>query len=206
MIDGRIAPEDLARLQRLLTEEDEARELYLDLTRQHAQLQWEEARLKSLAATESPKPATTGRSFLASRAALWFALTACAIAAVWVGRWLLPSHAASPVARLTRVENASWGSNTLPTTLGSELAPGRLQLQLGLATIRFHSGAEVVLQGPAELELRDGMHGTLHSGTAVVEVPEAARGLHPRYPYGERNRLRDDVRRHGRLAAQNSDG
>ncbi len=177
MIDGRIAAEDLARLQQLLTDEDEARQLYLDLTRQHAQLQWEEARLKSLAATETPKPATTGRSLLASRAALLLALTACAFAAVWIGRWLLPPHATRPVAQLTRVENASWGSNTLPTTLGSELAPGRLQLQLGLATIRFHSGAEVVLQGPAELELRDGMHGTLHSGTAVVEVPEPARGF-----------------------------
>jgi hypothetical protein len=82
----------------------------------------------------------------------------------------------STVATLISSEQAGWES-ALPTTPGSQLEPGRMVLKSGVATIRFHSGAEVVLEAPAELNLNSTMRGELVSGAAVIEVPESAIGF-----------------------------
>ena len=87
------------------------------------------------------------------------------------------------IAPLVSSENAAWESQ-LPTTPGSELRSGRLKLKSGLATIRFHSGAEVVLEAPAELELLTPMRGKVHSGAAVVDVPDEAIGFVMETPEG----------------------
>ncbi len=177
LIDDQLAPDAMADLERLLMEDTEARDLYLDLTRQHAQLHLERVRLKTVAADGSIERIASRPS---RRTGLWAALgmaaAACLLAVVWLGP-LATATGPQSLARLTSAENASWGSSTLPTTVGSPLEQGRLHLQLGLATVRFNSGAEVVLQGPAVLEIQDDMRGMLHSGTAVVEVPESAHGF-----------------------------
>lgn len=82
----------------------------------------------------------------------------------------------SPVATLVSSENASWESS-LPTTPGSQLLPGVLQLKSGIATVRFLSGAEVILEAPAQLELITPTRGKLIDGVAVIDVPEVAIGF-----------------------------
>jgi len=177
LIDGRLAPDDMAELEKMLMEDEEARELYLDLTRQHAQLHLDRVRVQSVADGALPEPAVPERRGRSS--GLWkvvvVAGAACLLMAVWVNRPVVPSVAA--LATLTSAEDASWGPSTLATTVGSSLGKGRLYLQRGLATVRFESGAEVTLQGPAELEIRDVLLGTLHAGTAVVHVPDSAYGF-----------------------------
>lgn len=91
--------------------------------------------------------------------------------------------AVDSVATLTSSENAAWESD-LPTTPGSELIPGSLSLKVGVATIRFHSGAEVVLEAPAELELLTDMKARLAVGAAVIEVPDSATGFIMETPDG----------------------
>ncbi|MDA0284609.1 MAG: iron dicitrate transport regulator FecR [Planctomycetota bacterium] len=81
-----------------------------------------------------------------------------------------------PVATLASSENAAWESS-LPTTPGSELTPGSLKLIAGIATIRFHSGAVVILEAPAQLEVISPMRGKLVDGAAVIDVPETAIGF-----------------------------
>ena len=51
------------------------------------------------------------------------------------------------VADLVSSEDAAWESS-LPTTPGSTLTPGVLNLRSGVATIQFASGAQIVLEAP----------------------------------------------------------
>ena len=52
------------------------------------------------------------------------------------------------VGRILSSELAGWQSDQ-PTIEGAEFGPGTYLLQRGVATLRFHSGAEMVLEGPA---------------------------------------------------------
>ena len=46
-----------------------------------------------------------------------------------------------------------WAGGRLPTEEGARLSPGNMKLVSGLATLRFTSGVEVVLEAPAEIAL-----------------------------------------------------
>ncbi|QDT10924.1 FecR protein [Planctomycetes bacterium K23_9] len=96
--------------------------------------------------------------------------------------WNSPSVPAT-IATLASSENAAWESD-LPTTQGSELSAGLLSLRAGVATIRFHSGAEVVVEAPAQVELISAMRARLLSGAAVIEVPDSAIGFVVETPDG----------------------
>ncbi|MEM8734743.1 MAG: iron dicitrate transport regulator FecR, partial [Planctomycetota bacterium] len=70
----------------------------------------------------------------------------------------------------------AWVSN-LPTSQGSKLRRGTLHLKSGIAKLQFHSGAEITLEAPAQLELVSAMRAKLNSGSAVLNVPESATGF-----------------------------
>ncbi|MEM9645387.1 MAG: iron dicitrate transport regulator FecR, partial [Planctomycetota bacterium] len=73
-------------------------------------------------------------------------------------------------------ENAAWESD-LPTSPGASLMAGSLDLKTGVATIRFLSGAELVVEAPARLELFSTMRAKLYWGAAMVDVPDSAIGF-----------------------------
>ena len=175
LIDGRLDPDAASDLERLLMQDPEARELYLDLSRQHAQLHLDRVWLRAVSDEEPTAPPTPNRRS-GFRTAVAFIASACLLLAVWMFR---PPAISSPsiIACLVSAEDAAWGPSTLPTTAGAQLGQGSLDLQRGLATVRFESGAEVTLQGPAKLLLDDTLRGTLLHGTAVVQVPESAHGF-----------------------------
>ena len=81
------------------------------------------------------------------------------------------------VAELVDAQRARWENSTLATEPGVSLGAGRLRLAEGLARIRFARGAELTLEGPAELELVGEQVCRLHRGSLVAHVPEAARGF-----------------------------
>ena len=75
------------------------------------------------------------------------------------------------VARLDRTKDATWDEAARPS--GNELRAGqRLILKEGLAQIVFDSGATVVLEGPAELELgtRNAERGTRNVPTSNFQL------------------------------------
>lgn len=168
-------------LNQILRESEEARRTFSAESRLHGLLHC--AAAEDAVERVCDIPAATlqsGRRALRGRPWPVWLMVVSAIAAglvVAVGiQWWHGSSGPISVATLTSSENAAWESK-LPTTPGSELMPGSLSLRTGIATVRFHSGAEVIVEAPAELELLSSMRGKLLSGAAVIDVPDSAIGF-----------------------------
>ena len=61
---------------------------------------------------------------------------------------------------------------------GATLEPGWVRLKSGMVAIDFFSGARVLIEGPAEFELRSGTEAFCQSGRLRAEVPAAGARLH----------------------------
>jgi hypothetical protein len=112
------------------------------------------------------------------------ALAACIalIAAGWWGvRLSRPAErkgaTSKAVAMLDRVVDARWDQGSKSPRLGSPLEPGWLRLESGLAQIVFYSGARVVIEGPAELQLISPGEASCRGGRLTAEVPPQAKGF-----------------------------
>lgn len=78
---------------------------------------------------------------------------------------------------LTSVVNAEWLGDAPPMRTGDTLNAGTLKLACGYAQIEFFSGATLLLEGDAELEIVSPWEAICHSGKARVRVPPPARGF-----------------------------
>lgn len=83
----------------------------------------------------------------------------------------------SGVAQLTRLVEVQWAARQQPLEIGDSLQPGRLAIQAGYAQVEFFCGATVVIEGPAELDLKTATLARVHSGRLRAHVPPAARGF-----------------------------
>lgn len=174
-IEQSLNPGQVARLETLLERDSTARRVYLDYLHDHATLHWSrvgsEVEGDRVEDFEMPR----ARRF----PPLW---QVCAAAAVVALLALVLVQAQGTAARPTfavmeKTESARWESGSLPTAEGVRLGRGELELVRGLATIRFDSGAEVILEAPARIALLDAMNCVLHHGTAVAEVGPKAKGF-----------------------------
>ena len=101
-------------------------------------------------------------------------------AAMAFGHWGLSKS--NDIAWLVNARDCRWADEAAPNR---ELTPGRmLVLKGGLAEIHFQDGAELVLQGPAKLELLTANSARLHHGKLSAHVPEQARGFQIHSPTG----------------------
>lgn len=92
-----------------------------------------------------------------------------------------PAAAEYFVAQVTNVgEGAEW--SLTPARADADAAddwlrPGRLDLSRGVIEVTFNSGARVVLEGPAVMQLERSKRAFLESGKLTAEVPKAATGF-----------------------------
>jgi hypothetical protein len=125
-----------------------------------------------------PAPTTTMRFARALALAACLALLGAGAWSLWLSqlfnRNAPGTHA---VAMLTSIVDARWGRATGPLRIGSPLGPGWLKLESGLAQIVFYSGARVVIEGPAELQLVSPTEAACLTGRLLAEVPPGARGF-----------------------------
>jgi hypothetical protein len=70
-----------------------------------------------------------------------------------------------------------WDEKQSPLEVGDALPPGRLAIESGFAQIEFFCGATVVVQGPAELDLKSATLARVLAGRLRAQVPPAARGF-----------------------------
>lgn len=172
-VDGKISQSDADRLSDRLRANEEARERFLQVTDLHACLGVDESVWSRLEVVESSGKAN-------------FTPRLMAIAAGLIGLLALSFLIKQPhdptFATMKESHAAFWESSDLPTANRSRLGQGTLRLAEGLATIKFDSGAEVILEAPATLVLVDAMRCELTGGTAVSDIPESALGFRIKTP------------------------
>lgn len=77
------------------------------------------------------------------------------------------------VATLVKAVDCQWESPRNPGGDGARLAPGRFRLPKGIASIRFDAGPELILQGPAEINLDSASSVTVLSGKIVFRTSDS---------------------------------
>ncbi|MEM7015262.1 MAG: FecR family protein, partial [Verrucomicrobiota bacterium] len=85
-----------------------------------------------------------------------------------------PVIADNPIATLLLAENCEWDE---AINEGQRLAAGVVGLKSGTAVIRFDGGAELVLSGATEIELRNAGSGRLIRGDVIVRAVDGAEGF-----------------------------
>lgn len=174
-IEGRLDDQQSRRLESILEQDPEARSVYVDFLHDHATLHWNEVGESSGQIIKMPK-APRGR--LLQFPATWLGIAAAIAISLSAYLLLNPNHEESTsFAFMEKTHAARWASGDLPTSDGARLSHGRLRLVEGLATLRFDSGAKVILEAPAEIELVDAMNCILIHGTTVADIPDTAIGF-----------------------------
>ncbi|MEM6279349.1 MAG: DNRLRE domain-containing protein [Verrucomicrobiota bacterium] len=175
-IEQNLTPDEASKLESILENNEVARRIFVDFTHDHAALHWEQIPDVSSDIDDlvdfRPRRLPT----------LWQTLAAAAVISLLALVLVKPKPVEQSFATMERTAAARWESGDLPTMDGARLGAGTLKLARGLATIKFDSGAEVILEAPAELELIDDMNCLLAMGTAVAEVSEGAEGFTIRTP------------------------
>jgi ferric-dicitrate binding protein FerR (iron transport regulator) len=180
LCDQALSEQETARLSELLRDE-EAQQRYAEYMLLHEGLRAERgagslSAATLLAATVNERPRR--RRWLLGGVGLSLA---AAVAVVLV-LWPRERPEGQGVAVVTRTAAARWAT---PVEIGTPLPPGRLVLEAGLAQLDLYSGATLVLEGPASLDLIDERTARLHHGRLRSRVPEPAKGLRLTLPGGD---------------------
>lgn len=165
---GEINEEEFCEFEQFLEKDAALRQEYLNYTIMQTDL-------RSVALRERTGSASK-RKF---RFPAW---AAAAIFILLLPVYMLFNQSAS-VAVISSSESAAWESR-LPTILGSELEPGVLHLKMGVATLSFHSGADVMLEAPAKIEIVSKMELNALAGVISIHVRESAEGFRVNTPNG----------------------
>jgi hypothetical protein len=201
LCDGEITPGQQARLEELLAANAECRQHYLEYLDQHARLlvhphlgghrlpppsQQQARAVSATGAATSPPPATQRRVTQALRYALVAAGTLAASLLLQVVFWwyspsrdlsrsvLAEAKVPAYVATLTQTADCVWEARKEPLRVGARLSPGEFELRQGLARIRFDSGPDLLVEGPAALQIESGTAATVLRGKVVFRADETA--------------------------------
>ncbi len=190
LIDGTAGPADAERLSALLRDSPQLRDAYLGYLDTHAALCWHFRDLAAVApAQPSPPPPAAAPDGWRTAVAIWlpWLMTGVAVAVAVVA--LLRSRETTP-------PGTAGGANSAPDAIaamlvdeagaefapgrgpdGVRLAPGEYELVKGVVHLRFAQGADVVLVGPARLDVRGPQDVRLEDGKVRVIAPPTARGF-----------------------------
>jgi len=183
--EGTIAPEDFARLESLLRSDARARRVWRRAANLESALQDWAGRDAGLSAWLPARPT-------ARRHPLWWAVAAAlallaSLAAYFVGghratertvaRLTVPEGTDRGCAVLTQAVDAEWSGPQNPPRAGETLNIGSLALRAGLVQIDFFSGASLVVEGPAVLDLVSSWEAACRQGKVRVRVPPSAHGF-----------------------------
>jgi hypothetical protein len=194
--DGTITAGQHAELERMLTADPQARQLYFDYMDVHFGLhQWRMrddevsplARLaEQMSAAAAPRPAAAPSQL---RYAGVIAATLCvSIVFQWI---LFPRTAnqqdayqqrAEYVATLARTADCVWEHDDVNWRAGWRLLPGEMRLARGVAEIRFDSGSELIIEGPAVVRIESVTAATVLRGKVVLSADETSEAFALRTP------------------------
>lgn len=201
-LDGSLSPEEKKELERMLLESDAARRQFWERASLHG---WTYAAAKLNYGARPAEEVARERRRLRSIPLMrlvsslsrfgWkiaLATGACVVALIVWNRFHAtdvadeedlateaPAEIAATngIAMLTRETGVVWATETNNVEAGSQLSPGWLQLKSGAIQVEFESGASVIVEGPAELQLISPTEARLRSGRLSARVPEPAHGF-----------------------------
>ncbi len=173
LVDGALSDAQHLRLEEMLHGSEEARRFYVRATALSASLFHYAGEMQS----------EPGNIIHPPHWRRWAApLAAAAVLALglWIGRFFIgekvDDEVAETIAHLSGAKDCQW-AGTAPLN-GDEFTSGqRLELKAGFAEITFDSGAQLVLEGPATLDLRSAWEAELQRGTVKANVPTEAIGF-----------------------------
>ena len=186
-LDEALSDDEKTELEQMLRASPQARYSFWDHARFHALLREAGAEGRGRELAEKPRrrwkaPLAGNLSALGRHAGWVVAITAvvAAIAGIWWARQQIDPHSdptTSAVAVLTQAVDVEWEPGAEPQSVGAALSPGWLRLKSGLAQIEFNDGARVIVEGPAELEIRSRGEAYCRAGRLSAQVPQAAQGF-----------------------------
>lgn len=111
----------------------------------------------------------------------WAGAMAAVVVLAFVGVRHWNAHRTRPLATIVREEGVRWRG----AEPGAELYAGaRLVAKRGLFELHFAEGTNVVIEGPADIELQGPGRAFIHQGRVVAKVPKQARGFTLNSPRG----------------------
>lgn len=201
-LDGSLSAEEKQELERMLLESDAARRQFWDRASLHG---WTYAAAKlNYGARPAEEVARERRQLRGVSFAVlvnslrrfgWkiaLAGAACVVALILWNRFYAAdavdeedvateapaeTSVTNGIATLTRETGVVWASETNNIEEGSQLSPGWLQLKSGAIQVEFDSGATVIVEGPAEVQLISPTEARLRMGRLSARVPEPAHGF-----------------------------
>ncbi|HYF35921.1 MAG TPA: LamG domain-containing protein, partial [Prosthecobacter sp.] len=182
-LEGSLTGDEHARLEQWLREDAECRRFYLASVDQHARLLTQPALAEGKLTGARPK-FQLHRWFVPAAAAAAFAVLAAAV--LWKEKGPevatpAPEQTGNGCAVLAQSHDAVFADG-VPPQAGAILKPGLLRLQSGLVRIEFFSGATVLLEGQADLEIVSAWEAACQRGKARVRVPPPAQGFRLQAP------------------------
>lgn len=197
MCNGTIDEQSSAELDQRLAANPDARKAYLEWMATEAALNRNcSPATCSVPAATAPKEAAT-TTHKAAKSAKLVHLPAWVLAASFVGVVLASSlitglivrptgqskvaqAATTPgeacLGRITSTLNCRWAEPRRGVGYATELHAGdQLTLEAGLAEVTFDSGVQIILEGPATLDLRDATEAVLLDGRLAALVPSEAK-------------------------------
>lgn len=171
LFDGSCSEKELAQAEELLRSDRKWRKVYLDYNRLHHSL------CEKYEGGETP---VVRGDFASKPVSLWKPLLA--IAAVLALGGLLATLKVSPVTKPTLVEYGPESRGLVTHSDGAThkeklFLGSSLSLERGAVSLTFPTGATALIEGPAELEIRQENSLHLKKGRGFFTIPEAATGF-----------------------------
>jgi hypothetical protein len=193
LCDDQLTDADRDRLDALLASDAECRQLYLEMADLHGRL------LAGADLVRSPAESRPRRSGVRRRlishalaAALAVALTIVVQFYLWPERTdriqngirsgTGASVPSAYVATLTYASACEWETGGDAPRVGTRFVPGQLRLRRGLARLRFDTGAELLIEGPASLRVASPSSAMVLAGKVVFRADETATPFDLRTP------------------------
>ncbi|AQT68480.1 FecR protein [Anaerohalosphaera lusitana] len=117
-----------------------------------------------------------------SKAAIYTAVTSAAAMLLVMAHVIIREQQGPIVATVTEAMHSKWSGEQSDHQVGDNLRTLRKTLLEGFARLEFKSGADVIIQGPAEIEPETENQLMLYSGSLFSYVPDEATGFVVRTP------------------------